>query len=106
VIALLWWIYFGTLANTGPSGAGRWPAPPPPNWAGVNNGMNQPPTPAVGALAFNNGVAKVDAQLTVTDSRDRFLQGSACKVYTIQFVAGKVYQIDMVRARPDIDPYL
>lgn len=63
------------------------------------------PTAPSGKLTLNNGQATLQGNLAANDSRDRARGGSVCKVYTINMVAGKSYQIDMMNA-VGMDPYL
>jgi len=66
---------------------------------------NAPPTPATGKLTLNNGQASVQGNLAANDPKDRMRPASVCKVFTINMVAGKNYQIDMIKGN-DLDPYL
>ncbi|MCC6417195.1 MAG: protein kinase [Gemmataceae bacterium] len=54
------------------------------------------PTLATGNLLLLGNEASVRAELTATDPTDRQRTTSPCKVYTIQFTAGRTYQIDLV----------
>ncbi|MCI0682968.1 MAG: hypothetical protein L0Y71_12770 [Gemmataceae bacterium] len=65
-----------------------------------------PPTPAIGKVELANGQATVQGNLGPNDPKDRSRLLSACKVYTIAMVAGKTYQIDMLRTPGGLDPYL
>lgn len=65
-----------------------------------------PPTPATGKLTLNNGQATQQDNLAANDPRDRSRPASVCKVFTIDMVAGKTYQIDMIRGNDAFDPYL
>lgn len=64
------------------------------------------PTPVSGKIALNNGQATMQGNLANNDPRDRVMQASACKVYTLDMVAGKTYQIDMTKNDNAFDPFL
>jgi len=55
-------------------------------------------------VTLKDGKARVQGKLTKADSKDRFGQGSECKVYTIRLEARRGYQIDL--ASKDFDAFL
>jgi hypothetical protein len=77
----------------------------------IQNGMKPlpgVPTPPTGSITLAAGKARLEAELTVADPRDRVMAGSACKVYTLKMKAGRTYQIDMMQkpGAPGLDPFL
>lgn len=65
-----------------------------------------PPAPATGKVTLAMGRGEVQGNLQPNDPRDRSRPASVCKVFTIDMVAGKTYQIDMTKAAQGLDPYL
>jgi hypothetical protein len=49
-----------------------------------------------GLLQLNNGVALVSSNLTDADPKDKKLNTSPAKAYTVKMAPGKTYQIDLV----------
>ena len=67
----------------------------------------QPPVPDEYCSVFiqlTGGTAQLSGQLATTDPRDRALEDSHCKVYTLSMTAGRTYQIDMTSSQ--FDAYL
>jgi hypothetical protein len=56
-----------------------------------------------GSIAFKDGAAKVKGELKADDEKDK-VQKQPCKIFTVEFKAGRNYKIDMVSG--DIDSYL
>jgi hypothetical protein len=52
-------------------------------------------------LVLQNGEAKIEAELSDSDTKDSLRKASYCKVYTLQLTMGKTYQIDMRSNRMD-----
>jgi WD40 repeat protein len=64
-----------------------------------------PPSPVV-SITLKDGLGQVKDFLASTNPKDRVRIGSACKVYSLEFAAGKIYQIDMMFRTKGFDPYL
>jgi hypothetical protein len=64
------------------------------------------PTPPSGKLTLQNGQATMQGNLAPNDPRDRMRPNSVCKVFTLNMLAGKSYQIDMIKNEGVLDPYL
>ncbi len=56
-------------------------------------------------ITLKNGSATLEDELTRSDLKDTRQVASFCKIYLIQLVAGKTYQIDMKQIA-GLDPYL
>lgn len=53
------------------------------------------PGAAVSYLHLEGGLGNVNAELSTTDPRDRLRAGSHCKVYTLDMMEGRTYQIEL-----------
>jgi hypothetical protein len=97
VVACVWWIFFYTAVTTTATGLNKLADD-------MKKAGQQPPGQPI-PVVLVNGEAKMDAQLTKTDPRDKVF-ATPYKVYTVTMNKGKTYQIDMVKGGLGLDPYL